>query len=43
MISLQDWALIRQLVAEGVPQRRVAKELGIARATVARAVAPSGR
>jgi hypothetical protein len=41
VISVQDWALIRRLVAEGVPQRQVARDLGIARKTVARAVAAS--
>ncbi|WP_396654496.1 helix-turn-helix domain-containing protein [Microbacterium sp.] len=38
MISLEDWALIRRLVADGVSQRQVARELGIARDTVAAAV-----
>lgn len=38
MISLEDWALIRRLVADGVPQRQVARDLGIARDTVAAAV-----
>ena len=36
---MEDWALIRRLVADGVPQRQVARDLGIGRATVARAVA----
>jgi transposase len=36
---VEDWALIRRLVADGVPQRRVARDLGIGRSTVARAVA----
>jgi hypothetical protein len=39
VISVEDWALIRRLVADGVPQRQVARELGIGRPTVARAVA----
>jgi hypothetical protein len=39
VISVEDWALIRRLVAGGVPQRRVARQLGIGRSTVARAVA----
>jgi hypothetical protein len=39
VISVEDWALIRRLVAEGVPQRQVARQLGIGRSTVARAVA----
>lgn len=36
---MEDWALIRRLVADGFPQRQVARELGIGRSTVARAVA----
>ena len=36
---MEDWALIRRLVADGVPQRQVARQLGIGRSTVARAVA----
>jgi transposase len=39
VISVEDWALIRRLVADGMPQRQVARQLGIARATVAAAVA----
>ncbi len=39
---MEDWALIRRLVADGVPQRQVARDLGIGRATVARAVASDG-
>jgi transposase len=39
VITLEDWALIRRLVADGVPQRQVAKDLGVGRSTVARAVA----
>jgi transposase len=35
---VEDWALIRRLVADGVPQRQVARQLGIGRSTVARAV-----
>ncbi|WP_033107586.1 IS21 family transposase [Microbacterium profundi] len=38
MISVEDWALIRRLVADGVPRRQVAQDLGIGRATVDRAV-----
>src|SRR4029450_8329632 len=37
--SVEDWALIRRLVADGVPRRRVARQLGVGRATVDRAVA----
>ena len=43
MISVEDWALIRRLVADGVPQRQVARDLGVARATVAAAVVASDR
>jgi len=39
VISVEDWALIRRLVADGVPQRQVARDLGISRTTVASAVA----
>ena len=39
VISVEEWALIRRLVADGVPQRQVARQLGIGRSTVARAVA----
>ncbi len=38
-MSAEDWALIRRLAADGVPQRQVARQLGIGRSTVARAVA----
>lgn len=39
---MEDWALIRRLVADGVPQRQVARDLGIGRETVRRAVASDG-
>jgi hypothetical protein len=39
VITLEDWALIRRLVADGVPKRQVARDLGVGRSTVARAVA----
>ena len=39
---MEDWALIRRLVADGVPQRQVARDLGVGRATVARAVGSDG-
>jgi len=42
VIIVEDWALIRRLVADGVPRRQVARDLGIARATVERAVASDG-
>ena len=40
MITLEDWALIRRLhVGEGVPKAQIAKQLGISRNTVAKAIA----
>jgi hypothetical protein len=36
---LEDWALIRRLAAEGVPNTRIAARLGISRTTVVKAVA----
>ena len=39
---MEDWALIRRLVADGVPQRQVARNLGVGRSTVSRAVASQG-
>jgi hypothetical protein len=36
---MEDWALIRRLVADGVPRRQVARQLRIGRATVDRALA----
>ena len=36
---MEDWALIRRLVADGVPRRQVARQLGIGRSTVDRALA----
>ncbi|MDQ2637163.1 MAG: IS21 family transposase [Actinomycetota bacterium] len=38
MITLEDWALIRRLAAEGVPKARIAVRLGISRTTVLKAV-----
>ncbi len=35
---MEDWALIRQLAAEGIPHTRIAARLGISRNTVANAV-----
>lgn len=39
---MEDWALIRRLAAEGVPKAKIARRLGIARNTVAAAVASDG-
>lgn len=36
---MEDWALIRRLVADGASRRQVARDLGVDRGTVARAVA----
>jgi hypothetical protein len=38
VITLEDWALIRRLAAEGVPKARIALRLGISRTTVIKAV-----
>ncbi|MBA3801157.1 MAG: IS21 family transposase [Geodermatophilaceae bacterium] len=38
MITLEDWALIRRLAAEGVPKAQIAQRLGISRTTVMKAV-----
>jgi hypothetical protein len=39
VITLEDWALIRRLAAEGVPKAQIAVRLGISRTTVVKAVA----
>jgi transposase len=38
VITLEDWALIRRLAAEGVPKARIAERLGVSRTTVLKAV-----
>ena len=38
---MEDWALIRRLAAEGVPEKQIAERLGISRTTVVKAVASS--
>jgi hypothetical protein len=38
VITLEDWALIRRLAAEGVSNTRIAERLGISRTTVIKAV-----
>ena len=38
---MEDWALIRRLVAEGVPKARIAERLGISRTTVVKMAALS--
>jgi transposase len=42
VITLEDWALIRRLAAEGVPKTQIADRLGVSRSTVTRAVASAG-
>lgn len=43
MITLEDWALIRRLHAsEKLPKAAIARELGISRNTVAKAIASAG-
>jgi hypothetical protein len=41
VITLEDWALIRRLAAEGVPKAVIARRLGISRTTVVKAVSSS--
>jgi hypothetical protein len=38
VITLEDWALIRRLAADGVPKAWIAERLGISRTTVVKAV-----
>jgi len=38
VITLEDWALVRRLAAEGVPKAQIAARLGISRTTVIKAV-----
>ncbi|MDA8117897.1 MAG: helix-turn-helix domain-containing protein [Actinomycetota bacterium] len=38
MITLEDWAIIRKLAAEGIPHACIAERLGISRTTVIKAV-----
>jgi len=38
VITLEDWALIRRLAAEGEPKAKIAARLGISRTTVIKAV-----
>lgn len=35
---MEDWALIRRLAADGMPKAAIARDLGISRTTVAKAV-----
>jgi transposase len=38
VITLEDWALIRRLAADGVPKAQIARKLGVSRTTVIKAV-----
>jgi hypothetical protein len=38
VITMEDWALIRRLAADGVPKAEIARKLGISRTTVIKAV-----
>jgi transposase len=42
VITVEDWALIRRLAADGVPKAGIARKLGISRTTVIKAVASEG-
>jgi transposase len=42
VITVEDWALIRRLSAEGVPKAAIARRLGISRTTVVKAVVSNG-
>jgi transcriptional regulator with XRE-family HTH domain len=39
VITVEDWALIRTLAADGVPKKQIAERLGISRTTVVKIVA----
>jgi transposase len=39
VITVEDWALIRRLAADGVPKKQIAERLGISRTTVVKIVA----
>ena len=38
MITLEDWIMIRHMHNQGVPKVRIAKELGLDRKTVSKAI-----
>jgi len=42
VITVEDWALIRRLAADGVPKAEIARKLGISRTTVIKAIASDG-
>ena len=41
MITLEDWAIIRRSAAEGIPNARIVKRLGISPTTVIKALRSS--
>jgi hypothetical protein len=42
VITVEDWALIRGLAADGVPKAEIARKLGISRTTVIKAIGSDG-
>jgi transposase len=42
VITVEDWALIRRLAAEGVPKAAIARRVGVSRTTVVKAVTSQG-
>ena len=38
MITLEDWFMIKHMHKQGVPQTRIASELGVSRETVRKAI-----
>jgi transposase len=42
VITVEDWALIRRLSAEGVPKAAIARRVGVSRTTVVKAVTSQG-
>jgi len=42
VITVEDWALIRRLAAEGVPKAAIARRVGVSRTTVIKAVSSDG-
>ena len=47
MITLEDWVMIKHMHKQGVPKSRIAKELGLSRETIRKAISedehPSGK
>ena len=38
MITLEDWVMIKHMHKQGVPKSRIARELGLSRETVRKAI-----